>query len=78
MHSCAEDGELKYLPEAKELGRPERNTLTVSFQDLEEHSTRLASVIQEHYYRLERLFEGYLLCCMHLSLYIVFIFFLLS
>ena len=53
--SCVEDGELKYLPDAKELGRPERNTLTVSFQDLEEHSTRLANVIQEHYYRLDRL-----------------------
>ena len=50
--SCFEDGELKYLAEAKELGHPERNTLTISFLDLEEHSTRLANVIQEHYYRL--------------------------
>ena len=48
---CTENGELKYLPAAAEFQRMERYTLTVSFQDVEEHSTRLAAVIQEHYYR---------------------------
>lgn len=47
-----DDEELKYLPPAKELIRPERNTLLVSFHDVEEHSTKLANLIQEHYYQL--------------------------
>lgn len=52
LESCTENGELKYLPAASEFQRMERCTLTVSFQDLEEYSTRLAGVIQEHYYRV--------------------------
>lgn len=51
LSSCTEEDELKYLADAKELGRPERNTLTVSFIDVEDHSTRLANAIQEQYYR---------------------------
>ena len=51
LSRCVEDGELKYLSEVKDLGRPERNTFTVSFRDIEEHSSRLANVIQENYYR---------------------------
>ena len=46
-----EEGDLKYLDEARELIRPERNTLTVSFLDVEEHSSKLATLIQEHYYQ---------------------------
>ena len=46
-----EEGDLKYLDEARELIRPERNTLTVSFLDMEEHSTKLATLVQEHYYQ---------------------------
>ena len=45
------EGELKYLDDARELIRPERNTLTVSFLDVEEFSTKLANVVQEHYYQ---------------------------
>ena len=45
------EGELKYLADARELIRPERNTLTVSFLDVEEYSTKLANLIQENYYR---------------------------
>jgi len=45
------DGELKYLVAGRDLIRPERNTLTVSYLDIEEHSTKLANVIQEHYYQ---------------------------
>ena len=43
--------EPKYLPEAQELMRPERNTLTVSFQDVESYNSQLATTIQEEYYR---------------------------
>lgn len=46
------EGELKYLADARELIRPERNTLTVSFLDVEEYSTKLANLIQENYYRV--------------------------
>lgn len=46
-----EEGDLKYLDDARDLIRPERNTLTVSFMDIEEHSTKLATLIQEHYYQ---------------------------
>ena len=46
------DGELKYLPDIQELIRPERNTLTVSFLDLEAWNTQLATSIQEEYYHV--------------------------
>ena len=46
------DEEPKYLKEAKELIRPERNTLTVSFDDVQNVNHQLASTIIEEYYRL--------------------------
>jgi len=45
------DGEVKYVREAEELIRPERNTLAVSFTDLEGFNQELATTIQEEYYR---------------------------
>ena len=49
--TAEEGGALKYLEDAKELIRPERNTLTVSFSDVEHFNSLLAGVIQEHYYQ---------------------------
>lgn len=46
------DGEVKYLRDAEELIRPERNTLAVSFTDLEGFNQELATAIQEEFYRL--------------------------
>ncbi|TRY82795.1 hypothetical protein DNTS_025566 [Danionella cerebrum] len=46
------DGEVKYLRDAEELIRPERNTLVVSFTDLEGYNQELATAIQEEFYRL--------------------------
>merc|ERR1712142_23575 len=46
------DEEPKYLKEAKELIRPERNTLTVSFDDVQNVNHQLASTIIEEYYRV--------------------------
>ena len=46
-----DEGEVKYLLPAKELMRPERNTLLVSFHDVEEYSTKLGNIIQEQYYQ---------------------------
>ncbi|CAK6952074.1 DNA replication licensing factor MCM6 [Scomber scombrus] len=46
------DGEVKYVREAEELIRPERNTLSVSFTDLEGFNQELATTIQEEYYRV--------------------------
>ncbi|KAJ4918644.1 hypothetical protein JOQ06_005119 [Pogonophryne albipinna] len=46
------DGEVKYVREAEELIRPERNTLAVSFTDLEGFNQELATTIQEEYYRV--------------------------
>ncbi|XP_024130144.1 DNA replication licensing factor MCM6 [Oryzias melastigma] len=46
------DGEVKYLREGEELIRPERNTLLVSFGDLEGFNQELATTIQEEYYRV--------------------------
>lgn len=46
------DGEVKYVREAEELIRPERNTLTVSFTDLEGSNQELATTIQEEFYRV--------------------------
>lgn len=46
-----EDGEVKYVREAEELIRPERNTLLVSYTDLEGFNQELATTIQEEYYR---------------------------
>uniref|UniRef100_A0AAY4AK41 DNA replication licensing factor MCM6 n=1 Tax=Denticeps clupeoides TaxID=299321 RepID=A0AAY4AK41_9TELE len=46
------DGEVKYLRDAEELIRPERNTLLVSFSDLEAFNQELATTIQEEFYRV--------------------------
>uniref|UniRef100_A0A8D2J549 DNA replication licensing factor MCM6 n=1 Tax=Varanus komodoensis TaxID=61221 RepID=A0A8D2J549_VARKO len=46
------DGEIKYLRDAEELIRPERNTLTVSFIDLEQFNQQLATTVQEEFYRV--------------------------
>ena len=45
------DGEVKYLEKAKELVRPERNTLQVSYIDVEKHNSHLAVTITSEYYR---------------------------
>lgn len=45
------DGQPKYLEKAKELVKPERNTLQVSYQDVEKHNSNLASTIIIEYYR---------------------------
>uniref|UniRef100_A0A4W4HGB7 DNA replication licensing factor MCM6 n=1 Tax=Electrophorus electricus TaxID=8005 RepID=A0A4W4HGB7_ELEEL len=46
------DGEVKYLRDAEELIRPERNTLLISFTDLEGFNQELATTIQEEFYRI--------------------------
>ncbi|CAB1326550.1 unnamed protein product [Coregonus sp. 'balchen'] len=46
------DGEVKYVHDAEELIRPERNTLLVSFTDLEGFNQELATTIQEEFYRV--------------------------
>lgn len=45
------NGDLKYIGEARELIKPERNTLQVSFEDVERYNQNLATTIQEEYYR---------------------------
>ena len=44
-------GDVKYLAAALELVRAERNTLTVSFEDVERYNQQLAVTILEEYYR---------------------------
>jgi len=44
-------GEMKYASEAQELIRPERNTLLVSFEDVERYNQQLATTVLEEYYR---------------------------
>ncbi|XP_074653745.1 zygotic DNA replication licensing factor mcm6-B-like [Tubulanus polymorphus] len=46
------DDEVKYVPEARDLVRPERNTLSVSFDDVEQYNQQLATTIIEEYYRV--------------------------
>uniref|UniRef100_A0A8C0AU47 DNA replication licensing factor MCM6 n=1 Tax=Buteo japonicus TaxID=224669 RepID=A0A8C0AU47_9AVES len=46
------DGEVKYLRDAEELIRPERNTLIISFADLEQFNQQLSTTIQEEFYRV--------------------------
>lgn len=45
------DDQQKYLSEVQELIRPERNTLTVSYEDVEKFNQQLAVTILEEYYR---------------------------
>jgi len=51
MHRYPVGGEMKYAAEAQELIRPERNTLRVSFEDVERHNQQLATTVLEEYYR---------------------------
>ncbi|XP_077525081.1 minichromosome maintenance 6 [Amblyomma americanum] len=44
--------EPKYVEDARDLVKPERNTLEVSFADVERINQNLATVIQEEYYRV--------------------------
>ncbi|KAK7092443.1 hypothetical protein V1264_008184 [Littorina saxatilis] len=46
------DGDAKYLTLVQELVRPERNTLTVSFKDLETFNQQLCTTVLEEYYRV--------------------------
>ena len=39
------------MKEIQELIQPERNTLAVSFNDIENHNSKLSTIIQEEYYR---------------------------
>ncbi|XP_046570289.1 LOW QUALITY PROTEIN: zygotic DNA replication licensing factor mcm6-like [Haliotis rubra] len=52
LEEFAVDGEAKYLPEVQELIRPERNTLTVNFEDVERYNQQLATTVLEEYYRV--------------------------
>nr|QIC49966.1 zygotic DNA replication licensing factor Mcm6 [Actinia equina] len=52
LEEFKEDGELKYLADAQELIRPERNTLVVSYSDVEAYNAQLSTIIQEEYYRV--------------------------
>merc|ERR1719187_1049114 len=54
LEECTLDGsdELKYLADAQDLIRPERNTLTVSFEDVERVNQQLATTCLEDYYRV--------------------------
>ena len=45
------DGNRQYIEDVQELIRPERNTLTVSFSDVETHNSQLAATIADEYYR---------------------------
>ena len=45
-------GSLKYLKAARDLVKPERNTLTVSMKDVEAFNANLAQSIHDDYYRI--------------------------
>lgn len=48
----SENGEVKYVEDARNLIKPERNTLQVSFVDVEKFNQSLSTTIQEEYYRV--------------------------
>lgn len=53
LEECPKDSDVKkYIPQAKDLARPERNTLIVDFVDVEKHDERLKNAIHEQLYRL--------------------------
>ncbi|GIY12429.1 DNA replication licensing factor MCM6 [Caerostris extrusa] len=53
LAECINDeGVLKYLQFVKDLSNPERNTLHVSFEDVNRFNQRLATTIKEEYYRV--------------------------
>ena len=45
------ENEVKYAVDISELVSPERNTITVSFKDIESYNRNLATTIQDEYYR---------------------------
>lgn len=47
-----DQAEPKYLAEALELVRPERNTLFVDFEDFERYDQQVATIVQEQFYRV--------------------------
>jgi len=61
MYRYPVGGEMKYALEAQELIRPERNTLLVSFEDVERYNQQLATIVLEEYYRC---FYCYLCLCL--------------
>nr|VZI43399.1 unnamed protein product [Spirometra erinaceieuropaei] len=52
LESYKENDIRKYVEAAKELKQLERSTLSVNFEDLLMHDSRLASLIEDEYYRL--------------------------
>ncbi|XP_050721019.1 DNA replication licensing factor MCM6-like [Eriocheir sinensis] len=52
LEEFQEEGEVKYLEEARDLVKPERNTLEVSFVDIDKFSQNLATIIVEEFYRV--------------------------
>ncbi|KAI1306502.1 DNA replication licensing factor Mcm6 [Halotydeus destructor] len=48
----AESNEPKYLRDALDLVKPERNTLFISYEDFERFDQRVANTVLEQYYRL--------------------------
>lgn len=52
LEEFQEGGEVKYLEDARDLVKPERNTLEVSFSDIEKANQNLATTIIEEYYRV--------------------------
>lgn len=53
LEECPKDSDVKkYIPQAKDLSRPDRNTLVVDFVDVEKHDERLKNAIHEQLYRL--------------------------
>ena len=51
IHRFRVEGEQKYTLGINDLGRPERNTLTVNFEDVEKFNQNLSTTILEEYYR---------------------------
>lgn len=52
LEEYKEEGELKYLASAKELQNEERNTIEISFEDVEKYNQNLATTVIEEYYRI--------------------------
>jgi len=52
LEEFQEGGEVRYLEDARDLVKPERNTLEVCFADIEKYNQNLATVIIEEYYRV--------------------------
>ncbi|KAG0721771.1 Zygotic DNA replication licensing factor mcm6-A [Chionoecetes opilio] len=52
--NCAfeEEDEVKYLEDARNLIKPERNTLEISFLDIDKFNQQLATLIVEEFYRV--------------------------